>query len=201
MDKIDYIELHSRNVKDEYKDLSTEEIKERLAKTSFPYAVCFEHWQGDFNMSTGIRNANAFNAREVFYLGKRKWDKRGSVGTHHYADVKHLATIEDLKALKNKYLFYGIDNVGVTTPLSKIRWGLSVPLQYAYGTSPLMIFGEEGKGLTEETLALCDVVVEIPMFGSVRSLNCGTASGIVMNDFVNKYLIHGPLRSKNDTNR
>lgn len=182
IDKIDYIALNSRNVKDEYKNLPTEDIKSKLSQSAFPYAVCFEHWQGDFNMSTGVRNANAFNAYEVFYLGKKKWDKRGAVGTYHYKDVQHLSSIEDLKALKNKYIIYGIDNIPGSIPLTKFDWGLMQPKM------PLMVFGEEGTGLTSETIEICDSIVHIDMFGSVRSLNCGTASGIIMHDYISKYL-------------
>lgn len=195
--KINYIELHSRNVIDEYKDLPTEEIKKILAEKAFPFAVCFEHWQGDFNISTGIRNANAFGAEKVFYLGgKKKWDKRGAVGTHNYMDITYLPSIEALRALKSEYKIIGIDNIEDQIParpsragccsfyqLPDFRWGLG-----AVFVKPLMLFGEEGVGLTKEVLNLCDAIVEIPMFGSVRSLNCGTASGIVMNDFVTQYL-------------
>jgi tRNA G18 (ribose-2'-O)-methylase SpoU len=50
----------------------------------------------------------------------------------------------------------------------------------------LLLIGEEGVGITPETLELCDRFVYIPQFGSVRSLNAGVASGIVMNDLVTK---------------
>src|ERR1700722_4629062 len=83
--------LWERNVRDDLKSFSTEEIKNKLEKSSFPYAVCFEQWQGDFNMSSGVRNANAFGSREVYYIGKRRWDRRGAVGTQNYTNVKHLA--------------------------------------------------------------------------------------------------------------
>jgi len=171
-----YIELQSRNVIDKYKDLPTEEIKKRLQETSFPYAVCFEHWVGDFNMSTGVRNANAFNAKEVFYLGPKRWDKRGAVGTNHYIDIINLPSINDLIKLKDKYKFVGVDNVPGSISLKDHKWE----------DNTLLIFGEEGVGLTKEVQDLCTTIVAIDMFGSVRSLNCGTASGIVMYDFTQK---------------
>ena len=49
---------------------------------------------------------------------------------------------------------------------------------------PLMVFGEEGVGLTEETLKIADYSVEIPQYGSVRSLNVGTSSGILMYNYL-----------------
>jgi tRNA C32,U32 (ribose-2'-O)-methylase TrmJ len=47
-----------------------------------------------------------------------------------------------------------------------------------------MVFGEEGVGLTAETLKIADYSVEIPQYGSVRSLNVGTSSGILMYSFL-----------------
>jgi tRNA G18 (ribose-2'-O)-methylase SpoU len=165
-----------RNVADPLKEKSVEEIQQHLQATAHPFAVCFEHWIGDFNMATGIRNANAFNAKEVFYIGDKKWDRRAAVGVHNYTEVQWIPTVEDLVKLKEKYVIVGIDNVPGSVSIRNYRWPHNT----------LMVFGEEGVGLTPEMQALCQDIVEIPMFGSVRSLNCGTASGIVMYDFVEK---------------
>ena len=73
--------LWQRNVMDHFKDMPDEEIKEELQKTAHPFAVCMEQWQGDFNIGTLIRNANAFNAEKVFYIGRKRYDRRGTVGT------------------------------------------------------------------------------------------------------------------------
>lgn len=170
-----------RNVADHLKEKTEEEIQQALAETAHPFAVCFEHWIGDFNMATGVRNANAFNAKEVFYIGDRKWDRRAAVGVHNYTEVQWIPTIEDFKRLKEKYRIIGIDNIpGKSISIRHIHWPHNT----------LMVFGEEGTGLTPEMQSLCEMIVEIPMFGSVRSLNCGTASGIVMYDFVEKLDAH-----------
>ena len=167
--------LWKRNVIDRYNNWSTESIKRDLQRTANPFAVCMEHWQGDFNISTLIRNANAFNAEKVFYLGKNRFDRRGTVGSHHYVDLVFLdGGISQLVELKKQYTFVAIDNnVPETHKLGNFNWSeLEKP--------PLLIFGEEGVGLTEETLKLADYTVEISQFGSVRSLNVGTSSGIIM---------------------
>lgn len=175
-DSVEHFKLQGRNVADHFKDVTTEDVKKILADTAFPYAVCFEHWTGDFNISTGIRNANAFNARKVFYVGDKRWDRRGAVGVHNYTDVEFLQSIDDLRALKKDYIFVGIDNVPGSVMMEEYTWQANT----------LLIFGEEGVGLTPGMQAMCEAIVAIPMFGSVRSLNCGTASGIVMHDFVSK---------------
>jgi tRNA G18 (ribose-2'-O)-methylase SpoU len=174
----DHYRMWERNVADHLKGKSEEEIRILLKENSLPFAVCFEHWIGDFNMGTGIRNANGFGAKEVFYLGDKKWDKRAAVGVYNYTEVQWIPTIEHLTKLKDKYVFIGIDNVPGSHSIHTYRWP----------SNTLMVFGEEGTGLTPGMQQLCDHIVEIPMYGSVRSLNCGTASGIVMFDYVKKLI-------------
>lgn len=172
------------NVKDEFKPLSKTEIVDVLRKTCFPAAIACEHWLGDFNMSTALRNANGFNLKEMFYIGKRHWHRTGSVGTHHYTKLTHFEnTAEFIKHVYKDYVLIGIDNIpGVSVDMREFRWP----------SNALMIFGEEGVGLTKDMLECCEYVVEIPMFGSVRSLNCGTSSGITIYDYVKKHTVtHG----------
>ena len=178
-DKTSRWSLWTRNVIDRYKNWSTESIRRDLQRTANPFAVCMEHWQGDFNISTLIRNANAFNAKKVYYLGKKRFDRRGAVGTHHYVDLVYLGISHNsLVDLKNEYTIVAIDNnVPNTHKLGEFDWNM-------LEKPPLMIFGEEGVGLTSETLKIADYSIEIPQYGSVRSLNVGTSSGILMYSFL-----------------
>ena len=93
------------NVADEFKHFSTDEIKQTLRATSNPFSVLMEHWQGDFNIGTMIRNANAFNAEKVFYYGKKKYDRRGTVGTHHYVELNFIDDNDGLVSLKSDFVF------------------------------------------------------------------------------------------------
>lgn len=170
----------SQNVTDSLKGKTDDEIKEVLRTSAHPFAVCFEHWIGDFNIGTGIRNANAFNAKEVFYIGDHKWDKRAAVGVYNYTKVQWIPTVEDFKKLGEQYVIVGIDNVPGSVSLR----------HYCWPRNTLMVFGEEGVGLTPTMQSFCRDIVQIDMYGSVRSLNCGVASGIVMHDFVEKLDAH-----------
>lgn len=170
----------SRNIIDDYKGWTLELIKQDLIQKRFGYAVLMQQFSHDFNIGTVIRNANIFAANEVFYLGaKKKYDKRGTVGAHHYMDnIKHLKSIDDLVSLKSRYVFVGLDIIpGIC---QEIR-GFKFP------PNALMIFGEEGAGITKELLNLCDHVVYIKQYGSVRSLNAGCASAIAMNEYVRQH--------------
>lgn len=165
------------NVADQYKGMTTEEIKEAVKKTSNSFAVCMENWISDFNFSSLVRNANGFNAKEVFYIGDKKVDRRGMVGCHNYTDVNFLSSINEFIKLKDKYIFVGIDNVSNSVPLTTYKWE----------PNSLMIFGSEGTGLTPAMLSMCQDIVSIPMMGSVRSFNAAVSSGIVMYDFISKF--------------
>lgn len=160
------------NVLDKYTQWSKDLIKEDVQKNTLPYACLMSHVEGDFNLSSAIRNANAFGCEEIFYFGQKSWDRRGSVGTHHYTLLTHLKTIEEIKELKSKYHFVAIE--------CNIERNCVDLFEYQIKPNSIFVFGEESKGLSDEILDLCDEYVYIPMRGSVRSLNVGTASGIIM---------------------
>lgn len=166
----------TRNIVDSYKGWKIEEIRLDLSRKCFDFATLMEQWQGDFNIGGMIRNANAFGAKEVFYIGKKRWDRRGAVGTQNYTSVNYIESLDDLKSLKEKYVFVGVDNLEGSISIEKFDWPKNT----------LMIFGEEGFGLTKEILELCNHLVHITQYGSVRSLNAGVASGIAMYDLTNK---------------
>jgi tRNA G18 (ribose-2'-O)-methylase SpoU len=172
----DHFRAWEFNVANHLKDKTVEEIGQYLKDTANPFAVCMENWVGDFNFSSLIRNANGFNAEKVYYIGDKKYDKRGAVGTYNYTDVQFLPTINDLLDLKNDYCFVGCDNVSGSIPLPSYNWP----------KKPLMILGSEGTGLTKEVQSMCKDIVHIPMMGSVRSFNAAAASAIIMYDFVRK---------------
>ena len=169
--------VDTRNVTDFYKGWEADAIKADLDTNRLPFITAFEHVNGDFNKATGIRNTNGFLGREVWIVGERakRYDKRGTVGTHHYEHVKYFDDwVEALGSSDHAgYEFVAIDNVKDAVPMTKFKWS----------EKTVMMFGEEQRGLSDEALALCDTIVYIPMRGSVRSFNVGTASGIAMYDY------------------
>lgn len=170
----------NRNVIDRYKGYEIDLIRSDIQENALPFAVLCQHWKGDYNLSTALRNANAFGANEFFYIGgSRKFDPRGAVGTQHYSKIKHLPDIEQLKKLKEQYVFVGVEN-NIDRHCVNMK-------DFIYPDNSLLIFGEENGGLTDEVMDLCDHLIYIEMRGSVRSLNCGTASGIAMFDYSNKF--------------
>ena len=51
----------------------------------------------------------------------------------------------------------------------------------------VLLFGEEGPGLTPEARSGATLTVSIAQFGSTRSLNAGVAAGIAMHAWVRQH--------------
>jgi tRNA G18 (ribose-2'-O)-methylase SpoU len=54
----------------------------------------------------------------------------------------------------------------------------------------LLVFGQEGPGITDEAKAGAELTVSIAQFGSTRSVNAGVAAGIAMHTWIRQ---HGDL--------
>lgn len=173
----------NRNIKDKYKNWELDLIVDDLSQTHTGIKILMVNLESDFNFGSVVRNANNFGASEVFYVGKKKWDKRSAVGTNHYTTVTHLGTTEEelldwLDKDGRAYCRITLENNTDCYP---------VMLQdFVWPDNPLLIVGSESEGLSRKVRDTCDALVEIPSFGSVRSLNVATASGIALYDYAAK---------------
>lgn len=168
------------NVRDHFKPLTVPQIKDELDKDRLPCAVLMQHIEGDFNFGNIVRTSNNFNIANIYYYGKKRWDRRSSCGTHHYSNLTYLSSLEEVAKLKQQYSFVALENNINKSVLIK---------DFKYPTMPLFIFGEENSGIFPEVLEMCEHFVEIPSRGSVRSLNVGSAASIVLYDFWSKFNI------------
>ena len=175
----------TRNVVDKYRNWSNEAIKADLARNSFPVHVAIENYQHDFNIGTIVRNANAFNAAGVHIVGKHKWNRRGAMVTDKYLQLYHHATILEFAewAKENGVVIIGIDNISDSLELAKTM----------FPEKCVLVFGQEGPGLSPEMQAACERIVAIEQFGSTRSINVGVASGIALYAWMQQYVLKSKL--------
>lgn len=170
-----------RNVVDRYRYWRVEAIVEDLDAHRHPFHVAIENLQHDLNIGAVVRNANAFAAEAVHIVGRRRWNRRGAMVTdryqhvHHHPDIDGLASWADAAGLP----IVGIDNLPGSVPLE---------------TTPLprrcvLLFGQEGPGLSEAARDRLDLVCSIAMFGSTRSINAGVASGIAMHAWIRQHAL------------
>jgi tRNA G18 (ribose-2'-O)-methylase SpoU len=170
------------NVIDSLKTLSIPEIRYHCQKKAINASVGMINIRGDFNLSTMVRNANFFGFKSVHYVGKKKWDKRGSVGTHHYTPMYHHKDESSFILQCSNRTIIAIEN-NIPEYIDK-TFNL---FEYEYNNirEPIFLFGEENQGLSNTILDRADIILTIPSYGSVRSLNVGTTSGIVMGYYRN----------------
>lgn len=170
------------NVIDELKNLSVEQIKDECQRKSISASVAMVNIEGDFNLSTMIRNANFFGFKSVHYIGKKKWDKRGSVGTHHYTPIYYHKDESSFISQCSTRTLVAVEN---NIPQYNYKTVNLFDYEFTNLSNPIFLFGEENRGLSDWILDRADIIMTIPNYGSVRSLNVGTTSGIVMFHYRN----------------
>ncbi|WP_018351511.1 TrmH family RNA methyltransferase [Longispora albida] len=168
-----------RNVVDQYRYWTREAIVADLDTRRHDFHVAIENWQHDLNIGTVVRTANAFLAKAVHIVGKKKWNRRGAMVTDRYQHVFHHPTIEDLLswAAEENLPIIGIDNLPGCVPLETT----GLPRRC------LMLFGQEGPGLSEPAREAVSLVCSIAQYGSTRSINAGVASGIAMHAWIRQH--------------
>ncbi|MDQ1633218.1 MAG: hypothetical protein QOJ32_27 [Frankiaceae bacterium] len=170
-----------RNVLDRYRYWRREAVVSDLDARRHPFHVAIENWQHDMNIGAVVRNANAFLAAEVHIVGRRRWNRRGAMVTDRYQHVRHHEDLATFAAWASgaELPVIGIDLLPGSRPL----YAAELPVRC------VLLFGQEGPGLSEAAQSACDQVLHIPQFGSTRSINAGVASGIAMYEWVRR---HGP---------
>ncbi len=173
-----------RNVVDRYRYWRREAIIDELDTRRHGFHVAIENWEHDRNIGAVVRNANAFLAAEVHIVGRRRWNRRGAMVTDRYQHVRHHRAIEDLvawSAAENVPLI-GIDNLAGSRPIERA----DIPRRC------VLLFGQEGPGLSPAARDAVTEVLSISQYGSTRSINAGVASGIAMHAWVRQHALGDP---------
>jgi tRNA G18 (ribose-2'-O)-methylase SpoU len=99
--------------------------------------------------------------------------------TDRYQHIRHHETIDDLAtwAVAEGLTIVGIDNLPGSKPLE----------QHALPRRCLLLFGQEGPGLSAAARQACATLYSIAQYGSTRSINAGVASGIAMHAWIQVY--------------
>ena len=96
---------------------------------------------------------------------------KSAAGALEYVPIVRVGNVsramEELK--KRGYWIYGLDERGVQD-YDKVE----------FNTPTVLVLGGEGQGLHQLVRDNCDVLVRIPMAGTIPSLNVSVAAGIVL---------------------
>ena len=169
-----------RNVLDHYRYWTVEAIVADLDTKRHPLQIAIENWQHDLNIGSVVRTANAFNVSYVHIVGKRDWNRRGAMVTDKYLHVVHHPTVADFATwcVENSVPIIGIDNL----PVSKQMENYPLPEKC------VLFFGQEGAGMSDEAVGICQVVLAIQQYGSTRSMNASAAGAIAMYAWAMQHL-------------
>jgi tRNA G18 (ribose-2'-O)-methylase SpoU len=173
-----------RNVVDRYRYWRHDAIVADLDARRHEFHVAVENWGHDFNIGSVIRTANAFNAKAFHIVGKRRWNRRGAMVTDRYQHEHHHPSVEALVDWASGagtgprgIPLIGVDNLPGSIPLETF----DLPREC------ILVFGQEGPGLSDDMRAVCGVVLHIEQFGSTRSINAGAAAAVAMHAWVRRH--------------
>ena len=169
-----------RNLIDEYKGLTNEQVFNELSSKRTPLEIAIENVDHDFNMGSIVRTANSFNVQKVHIIGKKKYNRRGAMCTDKYLEIVHHPSINDfLKSQTGRELVAIENNTVSAKPLGKKRF---IP-------QTTLIVGSENNGITNELLKKAHDIRYIESFGSTRSVNVGVAAGIAMYQYITQIVL------------
>jgi len=117
----------------------------------------------------------------VHIVGHRRWNRRGAMVTDRYQHLVQHPDIDDLVAWarERSLPIVAVDNTDGAVPVDA----------FALPERCVLLFGQEGPGLTDAALAAADAHVEIRQFGSTRSINAAAAAAIVMHEWVRRHAV------------
>ncbi len=165
-----------RNVADRFRYWSVPAIVAELDTRRHPLHVAIENWEHDLNIGSVVRTANAFNVSGVHIVGRRRWNRRGAMVTDRYLHIHHHP---DADALVAWAAAHGLTAIGVDNLPG------SVPLEtFGLPRHCLLVFGQEGPGLSVPVREACSAVLSIAQYGSTRSINASAAAAIAMHAWI-----------------
>ena len=168
-----------RNVVDQYRYWTMEAIVADLDRRRHPFHVAIENWQHDLNIGSIVRSANAFLAETVHIVGHKRWNKRGAMVTDRYQHVLHHESVADLVAWASErgLPIIAVDNLAGSVDVT----------EFVFPERCILLFGQEGPGLTDAAVAAAEGLVEIRQYGSTRSINAAAAAAIVMHEWMRQH--------------
>jgi tRNA G18 (ribose-2'-O)-methylase SpoU len=166
----------TRNVVDAYRYWTREAIIADIDKRRHPLHIAIENFGNDANIGGVVRTANAFAVDTVHIVGRRRWNRRGAMVTDRYQRLCHhdsTAVMLDFAAAGGLTVV-AVDNVPGAVRLEQT----TLPRRC------LLVFGQEGPGISDDARTGANVIVSIAQFGSTRSINAAVAAGIAMHTWI-----------------
>lgn len=178
------------NVRDEYKDNTYEQNVAITMSEQRRFSVGCINITGELNIGMMIRSACLLGAENFYIFGRKKFDKRSTVGAEKYINIVQYASddpIHDDESINERleYLLkwnsvvlceHGGDEIG--SPRTRKLYTEELE-------RPLFIFGSESHGIPDMIAHNPHFyTISIPQRGVLRSFNVSAAMNIVVWDYI-----------------
>lgn len=162
-----------------YADL-TDVLAQAAEAGRTPFLVLLDGIEDVHNLGAIIRTAECAGADAVLLPKRRSAPLNETVGKTSAGAVEYMPVVQigniaqTLRQLQKRgFWVIGADMDGQT---DYFHSSLTEPI--------VLVIGSEGRGISHLVKETCDVLVQIPMFGHVNSLNASVAAALLMYEVV-----------------
>jgi tRNA G18 (ribose-2'-O)-methylase SpoU len=135
------------------------------------------------NVGTILRLSDALLIDKVYLcsdtvLPLTRKVRKGSLGSERWVDWEHREdALDTVSKLKDK---------GVTIITAEIATSSIDYRHVDYQFPACLVLGREDRGVSQDIIALSDIVIHLPLYGMVNSLNVSTVAAVLMYHMVGK---------------
>jgi tRNA G18 (ribose-2'-O)-methylase SpoU len=159
-------------------------LQEVRLSTRVPIAVVLENIRSLYNVGSIFRTSDGANVEKLYlcgYTGRppRKEIDKTSLGSAESVPWEYVPEAASAVAeLKSRgYQIVSLEHTDRSVPYTEAEYRFPLCL----------IVGNEVEGVSGELVSLCDMAVEIPMYGIKQSLNVSVAFGIAAYHITHRY--------------
>lgn len=159
------------------------EFLEKIAREDKGIVLVLDEIQDPRNFGAIIRSAEVFGVKGIIIPERNavrinETVVKTSTGAIEYVDIVKVTNISEAlnKLKKLDYWVYGAEGEG-SKDYSKEKYPAKVAL----------VLGSEGNGIRKKVKETCDVLIKIPMYGKINSLNVSVAGGIILSEIVKSF--------------
>lgn len=161
-----------------------EEQKKLLKKN--PVYIILDNVLDTYNIGAIFRLADAVAASKIYLCDQTETPpnhriKKASINTTEWVEWEYaesaVSAISNIKSQISNIQIVAIEQAENSIPYDKAEYTFPIAL----------VVGHETEGVAKETLAVCDQIVELPMWGVNKSLNVMVSLGIVLFEVMKHY--------------
>ena len=196
------------NVADQFKGNSIEENIAICEGDRLSFSVGAINVTGDLNLGIMIRTASLLGADNFYTFGRKKYDKRSTVGAHNYINMVQYPydnpldcgeeLLRDLTKLQERHMIIVCEQNGSPLHPETFSGNARTYQPWANATReryqeahPLFLFGSESYGIPQPAIDMVPPVqrISIPQRGVLRSFNVSTAMSIILWAYVSQVFL------------